>query len=589
MAKQKKAGGSVFRARALPKNHRKQKISTRRVFKYFFNFLGDQLYYLGASVERSAKNTWRAVRKGFRGVGRFLGRVFGAVFGFFWRIIASVVLDLTGPFRKLFRGLRSLRVIRRSAKGKGKEYRKMRTREFLRYGWMWNKHVIRRFFNYIIPMAAAGLCVLIVYNMLSLNYALAVNYNGHTVGYVADEQVYDAAQKIIQGRIVYGSNNAWEPDAQLSVAVVNSSELYSQDAMADMLLAASGTQIAEAKGLYVGGIFYGATTAGDMLEKTVESVIQPYRDAVTDENTQVRFTREVALKDGIYPESSILPFEEIESIVTSSEESDIYYTVEGAESAAEIANINGITLDRLIELNPDANLEEGGLYAGQQLLVAVGDKLLSVKTVRREVTTETIDYEVQTIPDARFPVGYTRDIVSGKDGQKQVTVEIEYEEGIEISRRVVEELILEGPVNRRIITGTKQVAIPEGGSGFRWPTGEPYMISRGFTSYHMAIDIAGQIGLGIFAADSGVVITSEVLGGGYGQYIVIDHGNGVETLYAHNSQLLVTVGQVVSRGDLIALMGSTGNSTGPHCHFEVRIEGQRVPPEPYLGLTYSGG
>lgn len=68
----------------------------------------------------------------------------------------------------------------------------------------------------------------------------------------------------------------------------------------------------------------------------------------------------------------------------------------------------------------------------------------------------------------------------------------------------------------------------------------------------------------------------------YGNYIVIDHGGGYQTLYAHNSQLLVKVGQKVSQGQLIAKVGSTGSSTAPHVHFEVRINGKNVNPLPYL-------
>lgn len=70
--------------------------------------------------------------------------------------------------------------------------------------------------------------------------------------------------------------------------------------------------------------------------------------------------------------------------------------------------------------------------------------------------------------------------------------------------------------------------------------------------------------------------------GGYGYYVVVDHGNGMVTLYAHNSRLLVRVGETVEAGDVVSLSGSTGRSTGPHLHFEVRVNGQRVNPRSYL-------
>jgi murein DD-endopeptidase MepM/ murein hydrolase activator NlpD len=98
---------------------------------------------------------------------------------------------------------------------------------------------------------------------------------------------------------------------------------------------------------------------------------------------------------------------------------------------------------------------------------------------------------------------------------------------------------------------------------------------------HEGIDITAATGTPIRAAASGTVIHSGWLGG-YGNLVVIDHGNGLATAYAHASALLVGVGQQVSQGQTIALVGSTGNSSGPHLHFEVRVNGVAVDPLLYL-------
>lgn len=100
---------------------------------------------------------------------------------------------------------------------------------------------------------------------------------------------------------------------------------------------------------------------------------------------------------------------------------------------------------------------------------------------------------------------------------------------------------------------------------------------------HNGIDIAAAGGTDILAAESGTVIVSEwQINGGYGQYVIIDHGNGYSTLYAHASKLIAKVGQKVERGDVIALVGTTGNSTGNHLHFEVRVNGEPQNPLSYL-------
>lgn len=94
------------------------------------------------------------------------------------------------------------------------------------------------------------------------------------------------------------------------------------------------------------------------------------------------------------------------------------------------------------------------------------------------------------------------------------------------------------------------------------------------SSYHKGADICAPYGTPIYAADSGVVTTAGYHYS-YGNYVIINHGNGYRTLYAHASRLNVHVGQAVSQGDVIAYVGSTGNSSGNHCHFEVYVNGVR--------------
>ena len=128
--------------------------------------------------------------------------------------------------------------------------------------------------------------------------------------------------------------------------------------------------------------------------------------------------------------------------------------------------------------------------------------------------------------------------------------------------------------------GTGQMIWPLGGpitSEYGWRTHPIYGNAR----YHSGIDIGGDYGMNIYAADSGTVTYSGWISG-YGNTVIIDHGNGVSTLYGHNQSLTVSVGQNISQGDIIAHCGSTGNSTGPHCHFEVRVNGEPTNPYDYL-------
>lgn len=130
----------------------------------------------------------------------------------------------------------------------------------------------------------------------------------------------------------------------------------------------------------------------------------------------------------------------------------------------------------------------------------------------------------------------------------------------------------------------------QGGTGqFMWPCHGPITSYYGWrthpifgtTKYHSGMDIAVDSGTPIYAADSGTIVYSGWLGG-YGNCVMIDHGGGLVTLYAHNSALNVGEGQYVSKGAVVAYAGSTGYSTGPHCHFEVRLHGELTEPLNYL-------
>lgn len=117
-----------------------------------------------------------------------------------------------------------------------------------------------------------------------------------------------------------------------------------------------------------------------------------------------------------------------------------------------------------------------------------------------------------------------------------------------------------------------------GNGSFVWPTASHSISGNDFWSGHMALDMATVLGGPIFASDGGTVIYSGPISGGYGIMVMIDHGNGYQTLYAHLSSVSVGCGQAVSQGQVIGAGGSTGNSTGPHLHFEVRYGGGYVNP-----------
>ena len=121
-----------------------------------------------------------------------------------------------------------------------------------------------------------------------------------------------------------------------------------------------------------------------------------------------------------------------------------------------------------------------------------------------------------------------------------------------------------------------------GGGSFGWPADNHSLSGNDFWSGHLGIDIAAATGAPVYAADSGVVVYAASISGGYGLMVMIDHGNGFHSLYGHLSQIVARCGSNAGRGQVIAYSGSTGNSTGPHLHFEIRYNGAFVNPWDYL-------
>lgn len=158
---------------------------------------------------------------------------------------------------------------------------------------------------------------------------------------------------------------------------------------------------------------------------------------------------------------------------------------------------------------------------------------------------------------------------------------LEMEEELEATSRELVSIIAQLEAEQKGIGG--------GTGAFIWPTAGPITSYYGMRLHpilgiyrmHYGIDIGASYGQSIYAVDSGVVIFANWMGG-YGLTLIIDHGNGLSTLYAHTSDILVNVGDAVSQGQVVARVGSTGYSTGPHLHFEVRVNGEPQNPLNYL-------
>ena len=550
----------------------------------FGRFVGQLFYNLGYWAEYIALCTARGLRAGGVRTWQGTARVARRLGRFVWGGVRGVWAELTAPFRRFINGLRNIRALVREQKQQGRAHAAKEGLAYFGRGFKLYWPLVRRALAYVMPLLALGVFYYTVTTILDYQYVLAVEVEGNVVGYVENEMVFDAARNDLQTRIATAAANTdreWNITPSYSLAV-RSMSVMSETSMTDAILRASGDEIQEATALYVDNELKAITTEGARLQQALDEMLAPYEQP-DNENFRVEFDKDVELVDGIYFTDSISGYEQIDSLIHGQEQGEVYYTVQKNDTPGGIAARNNLTLDELVALNPEI-LEK--LFVGDQVLVTQSRDFLPIKTVERRVYTEEIQYKTETTNSSDYSFGTTKVVQEGQNGTMQVTSDFVTVNGITTEQRIDETVLVE-PVTRKVIKGTR---LPNGqvgqvGSGvLSWPVPASSRLSRGFGGSHYGLDIIGPYATGIYAADDGVVTIS---GSGqthwsYGICVKIDHGNGMQTMYAHMSQALVSRGSYVKRGQLIGLMGSTGCSTGTHLHFEVWVGGVRRNPYSYV-------
>jgi murein DD-endopeptidase MepM/ murein hydrolase activator NlpD len=255
------------------------------------------------------------------------------------------------------------------------------------------------------------------------------------------------------------------------------------------------------------------------------------------------------------------------------------HVVQPDESLWTISQANRTNVESLWQANPQLRGSEM-IFPGQKLSLIVARPFTHLRSVESVTYNEGIPFSTQVIEDSnRWP---WEQIVTqpGVYGVREVTKEIERENGQVVAQKVLNTSILGQPVTQVLIQGTK--IIPQRGTGsYIWPA--LGTVTSGFgwrpREFHTGIDVAAPLGEPVRAADAGTVVQVNSTRWGYGKLVLIDHGAGrVRTLYGHLSAFLVQVGQVVEAGQVIGYVGNTGRSTGPHLHFEIMVDGKHQDP-----------
>ena len=435
--------------------------------------------------------------------------------------------------------------------------------------------------------AVAATAVVAVLSVFTLNTSYSLEIDGNVVGQVASKSVVTEAMNEAQeaAEAAYGLD---------VVAVYNTVEVkavynIAKDTLTEEEVAAVINEqvdwVAAGATLNVNNGEYKFTVATvedgqAVLDMLKEGALANQGDATIK---SVEFLEDVTLESGNVKIGDVQTPAEIVATVQAGKEAIKTHTVAKGESFWTVAKNHGVTVSELQKLNPDVNPDR--LKIGQVLNLTWLEPLINVVVVKEVTVEESIAYATEYKETANLYRGETQVVKKGTNGKKMVTYEVKETSGAVVEKTTLNEIVISEPVSAVVNKGTKAVALSSrSGDGIlNWPMSGKITSPYGTRSsgFHSGIDIGGKIGRGVYSAAGGKVVLASWYYA-YGNCILIDHGNGMKTRYAHLSAYKVKVGDTVERGQLIGLCGNTGRSTGPHLHFEVIVNGSTKNPINYL-------
>ena len=292
----------------------------------------------------------------------------------------------------------------------------------------------------------------------------------------------------------------------------------------------------------------------------------------------IEFNEEVSIQETLVPLGKIVEAESALAILQKGTDEEKTHRVVEGDTISEIAKQYGLTVEDIEKAN--SHLEDLHMISiGDELNLIVPKPYITVRTVEYIEYTEEIDFDTEYNDTDSLYKGDRKITQQGAVGKREITGYVIRENGRQVDLEVKEEKILSEPVTRIVAQGTAERPTTVATGSFSSPTRG--RLTSGFGTrwgrMHNGIDVAGPTGTPVHSADAGRI---EFAGyrGSYGNLIIINHENGYQTYYAHLNSINVSRGDRVIKGARIGSMGSTGRSTGPHLHFEVRRNGQPINP-----------
>ena len=412
------------------------------------------------------------------------------------------------------------------------------------------------------------------------------SYNGRALGVVKEQRDVLEILDLISTELSheYGSNITIDPETDITFRPVISlgKEIDDADTVLKRFTYMGDIQAA-AYAITVDGQTIAIVESKEIAEEVLQEVQSLYVSKKSSKTyEEIGFKEDVEIVETSTTLAKISSKSATLKKIKSGKQQESTYTVKSGDSLYGICDKLGITLKELQAMNPGLK-KDSLIHIGDKLTTQKEVPLLTVRTVEVSTFAEKVKYDTVYKKSSSYYKGEEVVQRAGTNGKAKVTARLVKENGETVDRTDLSQEIIKEPVSEIVVKGTKAIPATKGTGQLQRPVAVSVYAGYGMRwgRMHYGLDYAASTGTAIRAADGGTVISAG-WSGAYGLRITIDHGGNIKTLYAHCSAIYVSAGDKVYKGQKIAAVGSTGRSTGAHCHFEVFVNGKNVNPANYV-------
>lgn len=441
--------------------------------------------------------------------------------------------------------------------------------------------VYKSLFNHLAPAMGLILLVTQIASFAAKEYGIEVELNGIRAAVIASDTEYDEAR---DAAMALSGNAGVSAEPKYTLRIINDKGEYTDpQQLASTMLGVTDAGVTEAYDILIDGERIGTV---DDPKPVVDALTERMMSVGQGTVSYISFTKEIDYEPAQRTFNAISDTQAVIDKLLGFEEKDLIYVAKAGDTLESIAKDLSLTQRELKEYNKGLDLSE--IKEGEKLIYIRKDYFLPVVYSKSVQVTEYEQFRTETVDSPELYQGVTKVIQEGKPGEISEVFNVTFINGVETKRELVSKYVVKTSVTEIVGRGTfvakpnseKQnlndlkAWIPKVGEAgkYIWVVNGGYISARmGDNRGHKGIDIAAPKGSEIYAAAGGKV-TLAGWNSGYGNCVIVEHDDGYYTLYGHMSEILCEVGDVVQTGDILGLVGATGNATGNHLHIEVHDE-----------------